>query len=65
MSAHDVSMSGYGPSFLDEAFGGLARTKGNKAEEVDRTVLIISHDNPLYKDWAESRIEAEMNLEKR
>jgi len=49
----------YGPSFLDEAFGGLARTEGNNAEEVDHTVLIISHDNPLYKDWAESWIEAE------
>lgn len=39
---------GYGTSFLEEAFGGLARLYG--IQEVKQTIRIISNEEPYLKD---------------
>lgn len=39
-------VEGYGSSFLEEAFGGLVRVHGYKAEEIRKRVKIISEEDP-------------------
>ena len=45
---------GYATSFLEEAFGGLAREFG--VEEVQRVVIIKSDEEPYLKDDVEAYI---------
>ena len=41
--------SGYGTSFLEESFGGLARKLGS-TERVSNTIVIVSKDEPYLCD---------------
>ena len=47
---------GYAASFLEEAFGGLARKHGGEA--VERTLRFKSDDEPTWKEEAEQAIVA-------
>tara|TARA_B100001105_G_C22394994_1_gene446291 strand:- start:1418 stop:1744 length:327 start_codon:yes stop_codon:yes gene_type:complete len=54
----------YGPSFIDEAFGGLPR-KYPLTLETLRELLVVRHDNSDYfSDLAWSRIERSAALKK-
>lgn len=48
--------SGYGSSFLDEAFGGLIRDEGMSREEVRRRIHIKSEMDESYKAEVEEAI---------
>lgn len=48
----DGTKNGYGSSFLDEAFGGLVRSEGMSPGEVLRRVVIVSLEDPSYRDEA-------------
>ena len=47
--------AGYGTSFLEEVFGGLARTKG--VDEVLRKIEIVSEEEPYLKEDIEAYIK--------
>ena len=47
--------SGYGTSFLEESFGGLAR-KLVSSERVSNTIVIVSNDEPYLRDDVERYI---------
>jgi len=49
--------SGFGSSFLDEAFGGLIRSEGMSRDEVKKRIIIKSEMDPSYKDEVEEAIE--------
>jgi hypothetical protein len=42
--------AGLGTSFLEESFGGLIRVDKIKYEDVIKTLVLISIDDPEYKD---------------
>jgi hypothetical protein len=42
--------SGYGSSFLEEAFGGLIRERGFTVTDLDRHLLVVAR-TPLYKTY--------------
>lgn len=48
--------SGYGSSFLDEAFGGLIRNEGMSREDVKRRVFVKSAMDESYRDEVEEAI---------
>lgn len=41
---------GYGSSFLEEAFGGLVREEGRRAEELRSAIKIVSEEDPSVVD---------------
>lgn len=49
--------SGFGSSFLDEAFGGLIRSEGMSKEEVRRRIVIKSDMDSSYLDEVEEAID--------
>jgi hypothetical protein len=58
LQKHDVVVvsldgtEGYGSSFLEEAFGGLVRHHGFKAEDVQRLKFISNEDDSLISEIA-------------
>jgi len=42
--------AGLGTSFLEESFGGLIRVDKLKYEDIIKTMVLISVDDPEYKD---------------
>src|SRR4051812_9592535 len=42
--------SGYGTSFLEESFGGLIREDGFTLAELNRSLKIVSQEEPQLKD---------------
>lgn len=51
--------SGFGSSFIDEAFGGLVRSEGFRSDDILRRLEIVSEDDPLLEgDAIESIKEA-------
>jgi len=38
--------AGYGPSFLEESFGGLVRICGYDWKQLRKTLIIVSNDEP-------------------
>ena len=58
--------SGYGSSFLDEAFGKLITKDGMSKAEVRRRIRVISDEDSTYKSEIEEALElAEPTTEKR
>ncbi len=49
--------SGFGSSFLDEAFGGLIRSEGMRKDDVKARVIIKSEMDESYKYDVEEAIE--------
>jgi hypothetical protein len=55
--------SGYGTSFLEEAFGGLIRNNGYSLTELQRAVKFVSNEEPdLLKEIDEYMCEAHERL---
>lgn len=46
---------GYGPSFLEESFGGLIREEHIDYEDIKRVLIIKSDDDPRFKQRIEER----------
>ncbi|MCR5875155.1 STAS-like domain-containing protein [Phenylobacterium sp. J426] len=63
LQQHDVitvnldGTRGYGSSFLDEAFGGLVRSRALSKAEALRRVQIVSDEDPTYRDEAIASIK--------
>ena len=57
----DGNIGDYLPSFLEECFGGLIRTKNYSLKEFKEIVKLISHDDPSLIEDIFHYIEMEIN----